>query len=209
MSKQKIFKFNFIERNNNQVFYINETNEKAYDGLIKNNLKNIILFGPKKSGKTFLSQIWKEKNKAIIYNKNFEFIINNYYNVIIDQKIKLSEEEKVFHIINHCNAYNLKLLIISENKLNDLKIRLKDLNSRLKLFSTFEILDPNDDMLRNILIKLFEEKQFIINSQDIFTFIIRRANRSYYDMLKIVDKLDKLSLEKKRQLTIPLIKEIL
>ena len=81
--------------------------------------------------------------------------------------------------------------------------------SRLKIFSYFKIENPDDDMLLNILTKLFSEKQFVINSYDIFEFIIKRANRSYEDMFKIVDCLDKLSLEKKRQLTIPLIKEIL
>ena len=64
-------------------------------------------------------------------------------------------------------------------------------------------------MLLNILTKLFIEKQFIINSHEIFNYILKRANRSYEDMFRIVNKLDTLSLEKKRQLTIPLIKEIL
>ena len=64
-------------------------------------------------------------------------------------------------------------------------------------------------MLLNILTKLFVEKQFIINSNDIFKFIIRRSNRSYEDIINMVEKLDTLSMEKKRQLTIPLIKEIL
>jgi len=64
-------------------------------------------------------------------------------------------------------------------------------------------------MLLNILTKLFTEKQFIINSHDIFEFIIKRANRSYEEMFTIVKNLNNLSLEKKRELTIPLIKEIL
>ena len=53
------------------------------------------------------------------------------------------------------------------------------------------------------------EKQFIINSKEIFEYIMRRAERSYEAINDIVNKLDILSLEKKRQLTIPLIKEIL
>ena len=64
-------------------------------------------------------------------------------------------------------------------------------------------------MLLNILTKQFVDKQFILNSNSIFDYILKRANRSYAGMIKIVEKLDKLSLEKKRQLTIPLIKEIL
>ena len=86
---------------------------------------------------------------------------------------------------------------------------MKDLVSRIKTFHYSKINNPDDDMLLKILTKLFIEKQFIINSNEIFEFIIRRANRSYETVFDIVNKLDNLSLEKKRQLTIPLIKEIL
>ena len=64
-------------------------------------------------------------------------------------------------------------------------------------------------MLLNILTKQFVDKQFVINSYEIFQYIIKHSNRSYLNMINIVNKLDTLSLEKKRQLTIPLIKEIL
>jgi len=60
-----------------------------------------------------------------------------------------------------------------------------------------------------MLTKLLIDKQFIINRNEIFEYIIRRVDRSYLGIYNIVDKLDVLSLEKKRQLTIPLIKEIL
>ena len=53
------------------------------------------------------------------------------------------------------------------------------------------------------------EKQFIINSNEIFEYILRRVERTYIGIYNIVNRLDVLSLEKKRQLTIPLIKEIL
>ena len=72
-----------------------------------------------------------------------------------------------------------------------------------------EINNPDDEMLLTILTKLLLDKQFIINSNDIFDYILRRVDRSYKGIYDIVDKLDILSLEKKRQLTIPLIKEIL
>ena len=57
--------------------------------------------------------------------------------------------------------------------------------------------------------KLFYEKQIIVKNKEIFDFILNRVNRTYNDIYNLVKKLDSLSLEKKRQLTIPLIKEIL
>ena len=64
-------------------------------------------------------------------------------------------------------------------------------------------------MIKIILTKLLYEKQFIIKNPEIFEFLVKRIERSYQSIYSLVDKLDKLSLEKKRQLTIPLIKEIL
>ena len=53
------------------------------------------------------------------------------------------------------------------------------------------------------------EKQFIIKNKDIFEFLLKRVNRTYEDIYNLVKKMDKLSLEKKRQLTIPLIRELI
>ena len=100
----------------------------------------------------------------------------------------------------HCKKYA---------KTNNHKFKLKDLKSRLKTFYHVSISDPDDEMIKIILTKLLIEKQFIIKNPEIFEFLVNRIERSYQSIYNLVDKLDKLSLEKKRQLTIPLIKEIL
>ena len=133
---------------------------------------------------------------------------NSKYNILIDDFLSFNEE-KIFHIVNYCLLNNLKILITSNKKINEIKFKYDDLSSRLKTFSNLQINQANDEMLITILTKLLIEKQFIINSNDIFEYILRRVDRSYKGINDIVDKLDVLSLEKKRQLTIPLIKEIL
>ena len=209
MSKQKYFNFKFSNFYNYKDFYVNETNTNAVEGILDNNFVNKFLIGPNKSGKTFLGNIWLKKNKAINFNKNFNDIINNKKAVFIDDIEKKNNEEEIFHIINHCKLYKIKILVTSNLNINEINFSLKDLISRLKSFSLYKIQNPDDDMLLKILTKLFVDKQFVINSNDIFPYILKRANRSYEEMIFIVEKLDSLSLEKKRQLTIPLIKEIL
>ena len=49
----------------------------------------------------------------------------------------------------------------------------------------------------------------LYSNKEIFDFIFKRLNRTYFDIYIFVERLDRLSLEKKRQLTIPLIKEII
>ena len=208
MTEQNSFNYHFKSDLSELNFYVNETNYYSFAGLIKNNFKKNYLYGPKKSGKTFLGKIWQKKNNAIELNQNFEQIINDRQNILIDNLTSF-EHENVFHIINNCILNNNKIFIISNKKINEINFIYDDLSSRLKTFNNFEINQPNDEMLLAILTKLLTEKQFIIKTKDIFEYIMRRIDRSYYGVHEIVNKLDILSLEKKRQLTIPLIKEIL
>ena len=208
MNKQKVFKYKFPNDNILPNFYVNLTNKEAFEGVI-NSGKKTLLYGPHKSGKTEISNIWIEKNDAVVFNDNFNNLINNNKNILIEDLDKIRNYENIFHLINHISAYDLKILITTSISINNLDIKLNDLVSRLKTFNLLKINNPDDDMLLNILTKQFVDKQFILNSNSIFDYILKRANRSYAGMIKIVEKLDKLSLEKKRQLTIPLIKEIL
>ena len=76
MSYQKIFNYQFLSKNNHENYFVNVTNQKAYDLTILDNFnQNIFLFGPKKSGKSYLASLWKNKNNAISYNNNFSKII--------------------------------------------------------------------------------------------------------------------------------------
>ena len=209
MIKQKSFNYKFNDNNDNELnFFVNQTNFYAFNALINNDTKFSFLYGPKKSGKSYLSKIWSKKNNAIEYKNNYEVVLNLHANILIDNLI-FYDQEKIFHIVNSCILNNSKILITSDIKINSIDFKFNDLSSRLKTFSNLEIDQPNDEMLLAILTKLLIDKQFIINSNQIFEYILRRVDRSYQGINEIVKKLDKLSLEKKRQLTIPLIKEIL
>ena len=209
MIKQKSFNYKFNDNNDNELnFFVNETNFYAFNALINNNTKLSFLYGPKNSGKSYLAKIWLKNNNAIEYNNNYETLLNISSNILIDNLI-FYDQEKIFHIVNKCILNNSKILITSDIKINSIDFKFNDLSSRLKTFSNLEINQPNDEMLLAILTKLLVDKQFIINSNEIFEYILRRVDRSYQGINEIVKKLDILSLEKKRQLTIPLIKEIL
>jgi len=210
MNYQKIFNYQFSSMKDFQNYFVNQTNQKAYDLTIFNKLnQNIMLFGPKKSGKSHLASIWKNKNKAIMYNNNISKIIETKRNVVVDDFLGTSSEENLFHVINHCKLNNLKIYFTSSKNINTYNFQFKDLYSRLREFLYLEIKSPDDEMCKMLMVKLFSDKQIIIKNKEIFDFIFKRLNRTHFDIYKFVEKLDKLSLEKKRQLTIPLIKEII
>jgi len=209
MIKQKSFNYKFNDNIDNELnFFVNNTNFYAFNALINSDTKFSFLYGPEKSGKSYLSKIWLKKNNAIEYKNNNEELLNLDKNILIDNLI-FYDQEKIFHIVNNCILNNSKILITSDIKINSIDFKFNDLSSRLKTFSNLEIHQPNDEMLLAILTKLLVEKQFIIKSNEIFEYILRRVDRSYQGINEIVNKLDILSQEKKRQLTIPLIKEIM
>ena len=210
MTSQKYFKYHFSEIKDYDNFFVNETNQEAYNLITNNKLdQNIFLFAPIKSGKSHLLNMWKEKNNALVFNGNLKYLIKVNKNIVIDDILDQKLEEEIFHIINHCKLFNLKILVTSSIELTELNYKLKDLFSRLRSFYYVKINNPDDEMCKMIMTKFFYEKQIIVKNKDIFDFIFNRVDRTYYNIFSIVEKIDKLSLEKKRQLTIPLIKEIL
>ena len=210
MSDQKYFKYQFSERKDQENFFVNQTNKLAYDTTINPNFdQNIFLFGPNKSGKSHLLNIWLNANNGIIFDNNFDEIIETKRNIAIDNILEKKSEELTFHIINHCKNLNLKIYVTSSIDLSNFNYFLPDLFSRLRTFYYAEINQPDDEMCKIIMTKLFYEKQIIIKNKEIFDFIFKRIERSYNEIYLLVEKLDQLSLQKKRQLTIPLIKEII
>ena len=210
MTHQDYFNYNLKEIRDSSNFFVNSTNLNSYNIVINDNtIKNIFLKAPNKSGKSHLINMWVKNNNAILYKSNLKDIIDLKKNVAIDNLFVKIEEENIFHIINHCKNENLKILITSNLDINEYNFKLTDLESRLKTFYHVSILNPDDEMVKIILTKLLYEKQFIIKNPEIFDFLVKRIERSYQSIYNIVYRLDKFSLQKKRQLTIPLIKEIL
>ena len=212
MNNQRIFNFKIKKNYNDGDFFVSKSNKIAHKVLF-NNInpeKYIYLKGPTKSGKTHLCKLWEKKNDAILFNyKNYKQIINQKNNIFLDNLSSDLDEEKLFHIINHCYNNKLKILITSNFSLSEFKFKLFDLSSRLKSFYYLEILDPDDELIINLLNKLLHDRQINIYNEEIFSYICKRINRTYLDIYNIVEKIDNLSLSKKRQITIPLIKELI
>ena len=192
-------------------FFVSTSNKKAYNFILNKKIDNkkILLIGPNKSGKTHLGKIWQKNNNAISYENNFEIILNYKKNIFIDDFLKNINEEKIFHLINHCSINKLTILLTSNKEVFEHNFLLKDLVSRLKTFNLLRIDLPDDDLIINLIIKLLHDKQIIIKNEEIFHYILKRIERSYEEIFLLIENIDKLSLEKKRELTIPLIKKLL
>ena len=209
--EQSYFNYNLKPGLAIEDFFVSTSNKKAYNFILNKKIDNqkILLIGPNKSGKTHLGKIWQKNNNAISYDNNFEIILNYKKNIFIDDFLKNINEEKIFHLINHCSINKLTILLTSKKEVFEHNFLLKDLVSRLKTFNLLRINLPDDDLIINLIIKLLHDKQIIIKNKEIFHYILKRIERSYEEVFLLIENIDKLSLEKKRELTIPLIKKLL
>ena len=208
--EQSFFNYNLRPNFSLNDFFVGSANIEAYNLLINTKkINNLFLVGPPKSGKTHLSFIWQKKFNGIIYNNNINQILENKSDVIIDNIFNNINEEEIFHIINHCSSVNCRILVTSNIRLNEFTFQLKDLSSRLKTFMNVNINLPDDELLVNLMTKLFHDKQIIVKNPEIFHYIIKRVDRSYEKIFHLIDKIDNLLMKKNKQLTIPIIKELI
>ena len=117
--EQSYFNYNLKPRLAIDDFFVSTSNKKAYNFILNKNIDNkkILLIGPSKSGKTHLGKIWQKNNDAISYENNFEIILNHKKNVFIDDFLNNINEEKIFHLINHCSMNKLTILLTSTKEL--------------------------------------------------------------------------------------------
>ena len=209
MTGQLIFDLINIKNFKSEDFYVNDNNLEASE-LIKlwPNWFNgaVVIFGPEKSGKSHLANIWKENSNANIYNLEDASLLSNIdtkENFVLDNFHNLSknDEEIFFHIYNQTFNSNKSILItLDKNKFN--KINLKDLESRFNSFSSATIYPPDDSLVNALIIKFFKDQQINIDPS-VITFIIKRIERNYGAIFNFLKKIDNLSLENKAKISIP------
>jgi chromosomal replication initiation ATPase DnaA len=126
----------------------------------------------------------------------------------IDLISSIEEEEYLFHSINLSKELNKVLLLTSGVNLSDISIKTPDLRSRLDSIQSVKILEPNDDLMNALILKLFHDRQILIKP-NIISYLMQRIERSYLGISSIVDLIDNVSLSKHKSISKNLIKELL
>ncbi len=178
----------------------------------------LILYGPPASGKTHLCAVWAQKSNAVLLNP--DDIINNDAEQIsqMADHIALRHadlligdrrcEEKLFHLYNILKESQRSVLLTSRAPAIALNFEIPDLASRLRAAPSIAIAPPDEMLLTALLVKLFRDRQITIN-EDVLQYILPRMERSFAAARDLVTQADARALSEKRNITIPLIREIL
>jgi DnaA family protein len=101
-----------------------------------------------------------------------------------------------------------QFLVSSSRPLQSIEFSLPDLASRLQWGTTFQLHDLDETHKTAALAAHFLERGIGVQ-EEVITFLMRRCERDMHKLVDLVDKLDKMSLQQKRKLTIPFIKDAL
>ena len=219
-SKQFYFKMPNKKALGIEDYIITDSNNFAFDlivKILKGETDFGLISGPPYSGKTHLSKILiknARNYKTLYFDRDYQNILDRLETsdiLILENidKVKHNKSEQdLFHIINFSKENNKKLLMTSRKPISEIDLNLEDLKSRLNSILEAKIKEPDDQLMKLILIKILNDKQLKINP-NVIDFLVSRLERSYESINLFIEKIDKFSLEKSKKITIPLISDLL
>ncbi|WFU88456.1 DnaA regulatory inactivator HdaA [Rhizobium sp. CC1099] len=172
----------------------------------------VILAGPVGSGKSHLASIWKEHSGAVsIHPKRGSDAAVTAANgpVLFEDVDRLGfDDTELFHVINSVRENGNSLLMTSRLWPMSWPVELADLRSRLKAATVVEIGEPDEELLSQVIVKLFSDRQLNIDDK-LVLYIVNRMERSLNAAQTIVERLDRLALARGTKITRSLAAEVL
>ena len=122
----------------------------------------------------------------------------------------LNQESEIFLFngFNYCLNQNTKILFSSNDFIKNLDIKLADLESRLNTFLPVEILNPADEEKMNLINFELQQRGLEINDKEM-QYIFTHHSRDLNSLLNLAEKLDEISHQEKKSISINLIKKII
>jgi chromosomal replication initiation ATPase DnaA len=173
----------------------------------------VLITGPSGSGKTHLAHIWAAHAGAAVVDAGAlgadTLSLSAGRSVVVeDVRAGQVPEASLFHLFNAVREQGASLLITSRDRAEDWRVGLQDLRSRLRLATPVALGAPEDGLLRQVLVKLFADRQLLVE-KPVIDYLVARMERSLSAAVRLVDTLDRAALSAGRRITRPMAAEVL
>ena len=172
----------------------------------------VILAGPPGSGKSHLADIWRQLSGArdiVPVEGSGAAELAAAGPVLFEDADRTPfSDTELFHVINSVRENRTGLLMTSHSWPLSWPVELADLRSRLRAATTVEIGEPDEELLTQLIFKLFADRQLHIDDK-IAAYIVRRMERSFAAASSVVDRIDRLALSRRTKITRALAAEVL
>lgn len=169
----------------------------------------LVLAGPVGSGKTHLANVWLERAQGVIYpisqlngqmDKIQKSILAGGNLVLEDAGAGEIDDTALFHVLNSIRQASLSCLITSVVWPSKWNIALPDLASRLKAVQVVELQEPDDDLLIQVMLKQFADRQLVVDPK-VIEYCVNRMERSLESAAHLVAAIDAEALSRNASIT--------
>ena len=222
-TRQLTFPWNKPSKARFNHFFFEDANFAAKDALYGED--DLFIYGLNGTGKSFLLQslcnLYSDRDKTSLYipirevknlGSNFLESLESFDLICIDDIDFILDDSdwelSLFNLINNSLISNCRLIFSSHLNPSHINFQLKDLISRLKKIDHIEIFPVSINKLSDALRFVSNIRSIKLGDNEI-KYILTHSKRNMSDLVSVLNKLDELSIQLKRKITIPLIKQVI
>lgn len=160
---------------------------------------NLMLVGPAGSGKSHLGAIWARRAGArVVHGERLsETTLSEIASapaILIEDADRVgASESALFHLINLMKEHGQFGLFTARATPDLWGVQTPDLLSRLRLAPLVRLGEPDLDLSRAVLFKLFSDRQLVVDAS-VINYVAIRIERSLDAARAVVDALDQEAL---------------
>lgn len=217
LPEQLVLSLPHAEAVGSEDFLISPSNEAALAGIEawpQWQLASLALSGPAGSGKSHLVNVWRTRSRAVTLSARdlddsaVQAATQAGAVAIEDVDRGIGSERVLFHLLNLARETRLSVLVTSRVPPGELDIGLPDLRSRLRAMALVRIGEPDDTLLKGLLIKLFADRQITVEP-NVIAYLMLHMDRTMEMARRLVAQIDTAALAQQRRVTRVLAADVL
>ena len=198
----------FLNLDSSDVEIILSSENDSVIQSLKKRVKYLIIYGPRKSGKTSIANNFSKVFETNLINKLPKDLHINK-ETYLDLNILPAKDENFFHFLQHFISNNIPLTIFtSDSSIENLsdKIYLPDIESRLRQFNLCNIQNPNKYLLLKLIKKYLFLKSITVPEQIIIE-VMNHIERTYLAAFEAAKTINYLLYKNNHNINLSLIRK--
>ena len=116
-------------------------------------------------------------------------------------------QEIFFDLYNRARQAQIFILVSGNTLPSDLEV-MKDLKTRLSLAAVYKLEELNDELIMSVIDSQMSQRNLSVNS-NVYEYLFKNYSRDLKLLLSTLNDLDKASLQAKKPISIPFVKNFL
>ena len=188
----------FVVGEGNRLAYLHLTAWPNWPGPLT------LLVGPASSGKSHLARIWAGRAGALAPSPReiARFAREGGRRPLLIEDVDRPgyDENELFHLANQSIRDRRDMLMTAREPIAKWPYSTEDLRSRARLATLLLVTPAGDNELRQMLVKLFDDRQVAVEPK-VIDYLLPRMERSTAEAVALVELMDRLALSRGTAIT--------